>query len=163
MPRYNQIRVPATGNGPDVRKAFGQEGNSSELRELEQHFKALGDVTRLRILNLLFHGELCVCDIQHVLEATQPNVSRHLAYLKNSGLVRDRRDGYRMFYRLADPKNQAKRRLYRFLRETCADEKQFESDKNKLRAVIKEGACTLSEWKPYAAIGSTKNSPRVAV
>ena len=74
------------------------------MKELEQYFKALDDTNRLRILNLLLHGELCVCDIQYVLRATQPNVSRHLSYLKNSGLVLDRRGGYRIFYRLADQK-----------------------------------------------------------
>src|SRR5450631_4472783 len=99
------------------------------MKELEQYFKALADTNRLRILNLLLHGELCVCDIQHVLDATQPNVSRHLAYLRNAGLVRDRRDGYRIFYRLADAKDITKQRIYRFLREICAGEEQFEADK----------------------------------
>ena len=83
------------------------------MKELEQYFKALADANRLRILNLLLHGELCVCDIQFVLEASQPNVSRHLAYLKNSGLVLDRRDGFRIFYRLADPKQGAKKKALR--------------------------------------------------
>jgi len=72
------------------------------MKALEQWFKALGDSNRLRIINLLLHGELCVCDIQYVLENSQPNVSRHLAYLKNSGMVLDRRDGYRIYYRLTD-------------------------------------------------------------
>jgi len=67
-------------------------------------------------LNLLLHGELCVCDIQFVLEASQPNVSRHLSYLKNSGLVLDRRDGFRIYYRLAQPKQGAKKRLFEFSR-----------------------------------------------
>ena len=57
----------------------------------------MGDSNRLRIVNLLLHGELCVCDIQYVLENSQPNVSRHLAYLKKSKMVLDRRDGYRVF------------------------------------------------------------------
>lgn len=125
----------------------------ANLRGLEHQFKALGDVTRLRILNLLLHGELCVCDIQHVLSATQPNVSRHLAYLRNAGLVRDRRDGYRMFYRLADdPKDRTTRRLYHFLREICTDEDQFKADRKHLQAVIKAGHCTVSDWKPYSGI-----------
>ena len=76
------------------------------MRELEQYFKALADTNRLRILNLLLHGELCVCDIQFVLETSQPHASRHLAYLKNSGLVVDRRDGYRIYYRLSEPKQE---------------------------------------------------------
>jgi ArsR family transcriptional regulator len=62
------------------------------VQELEGYFKALADVNRLRIVNLLFYGELCGCDIQVVLETSQPNASRHLTYLKHAGLVRDRRD-----------------------------------------------------------------------
>ena len=64
-----------------------------QTKELEQCFKGLADQSRLRILNLLLQGELCVCDIRYVLEASQPNVSRHLTYLKSSGLVADRREG----------------------------------------------------------------------
>ena len=56
------------------------------MKELEQYFKALADRNRLRIKPAAA-WRLCVCDIQFVLEASQPNVSRHLAYLKNSGLV----------------------------------------------------------------------------
>jgi ArsR family transcriptional regulator len=67
------------------------------MKELEQYFRALTNTNRLPILNLLLHGELCVYEIQYVLAATQPNVSRHLMYLRVSGLVLDRRDGYRIF------------------------------------------------------------------
>lgn len=128
------------------------------MKELEQYFKALADTSRLRILNLLLHGELCVCDIQHVLEATQPNVSRHLAYLKNSGLVLDRRDGYRVFYRLANPKDPMKRRLFEFLRDAYKNEEQMQADREHLKEAIEEGACTLSEWKPYSVVGRAKTS-----
>ncbi|MGO9336053.1 MAG: ArsR/SmtB family transcription factor [Terracidiphilus sp.] len=126
------------------------------MKELEQYFKALADTNRLRILNLLLHGELCVCDIQYVLEATQPNVSRHLSYLKNSGLVLDRRDGYRIFYRLADPKQGMKKRLFEFLQDTYKSEAQLAADKKRLKEAIDAGSCTLSEWRPYSAIGGTK-------
>jgi ArsR family transcriptional regulator len=126
------------------------------MKELEQYFKALGDTNRLRILNLLLHGELCVCDIQYVLEATQPNVSRHLSYLKNSGLVVDRRDGYRIFYRPADPKQGTKKRLFEFLQGAYKNEAQLAADKKRLREAIEAGACTLGEWKPYSAFGGTK-------
>src|ERR1700756_4863118 len=67
---------------------------------LDQCFKGLADQNRLRIVNLLFRDELCGCDIQYVLDLSQSNVSRHLNYLKRVGLVTDRRDGYRVFYRL---------------------------------------------------------------
>lgn len=65
-----------------------------------QFFRALADRTRLRILNLLADGPLCVCDIQFVLAQPQSSVSRHLALLRMHGLVQDRRDGMRTFYEL---------------------------------------------------------------
>jgi len=65
-----------------------------------QLFKALGDETRLKMVGLLTHGELCVCDLMAVLELPQSTVSRHLAYLKNSGWVNGRRTGKWMYYRL---------------------------------------------------------------
>jgi ArsR family transcriptional regulator len=126
------------------------------MKELEQYFKALADISRLRILNLLLHGELCVCDIQYVLQATQPNVSRHLSYLKNSGLVLDRRDGYRIFYRLADPKQGTKKRLFEFLQDAYKSEAQLAADKKRLKEAIEAGSCTLGEWKPYSALSGAK-------
>lgn len=129
------------------------------MKELEQYFKALADVSRLRILNLLLHGELCVCDIQHVLEASQPNVSRHLSYLKNSGLVLDRRDGYRVFYRLADTKAATKKRLFEFLQDAYKNEEQMQADRRRLKEAMEEGACTLSEWKSLSAAGRAKLAP----
>ena len=126
------------------------------MKELEQYFKALADRNRLRILNLLLHGELCVCDIQFVLEASQPNVSRHLAYLKNSGLVLDRRDGFRIFYRLAEPKQGLKKKVFEFLQDTYKSEEKLKDDTRRLKEAIQEGSCTVSEWKPYSAIGAGK-------
>src|ERR1019366_10678173 len=98
------------------------------VMEVETVFKALGDTNRLRIVNLLLHGELCVCDIQYVLETSQPNVSRHLAYLKRSEMVLDRRDGYRVFYRLANAKKSEKKRLFEFLRRIFESEDQLKLD-----------------------------------
>src|SRR3989338_6814822 len=63
-------------------------------------FKALSDETRLRILKLLENGELCVCDITDVLNMSQPNISFHLAMLKEAGLIKDRRNGRWMHYSL---------------------------------------------------------------
>jgi ArsR family transcriptional regulator len=62
---------------------------------------ALADPTRLRILALLQHGELCVCDIHASLDVPQPTASRHLAYLRRHALVVGRRDGLWVHYRLA--------------------------------------------------------------
>src|SRR5213593_2695539 len=74
---------------------------SQPLIEMDRVFKALGDVTRLRILGLLLAGEVCVCDIHESLRIPQPKASRHLAYLRRSGLVDTRRDGLWIHYRLA--------------------------------------------------------------
>src|SRR6478752_6026639 len=79
---------------------------AKSLIEMEGLFKALGDVTRLRILGLLLTGEVCVCDIHESLKIPQSKASRHLAYLRKSGLVETRRDGLWIHYRLgkiADP------------------------------------------------------------
>jgi ArsR family transcriptional regulator len=64
-------------------------------------FKALGDETRLRIVALLSHGELCVCHLESALGLTQPTASRQLAVLKNAGVVEARRSGTWVYYRLA--------------------------------------------------------------
>lgn len=79
---------------------------TKKLVEMESLFKALADATRLRILGLLLTGEVCVCDIHESLKIPQPKASRHLAYLRRSGLVETRRDGLWIHYRLgtlADP------------------------------------------------------------
>jgi ArsR family transcriptional regulator len=69
---------------------------------LETVFAALADRTRLRLLNLMSGGEVCVCFFVEILGEPQPKVSRHLAYLRQAGLVEPRRDGKWIHYRLAD-------------------------------------------------------------
>ena len=63
-------------------------------------FAALADPTRLRILNLLSSGEVCVCFFAEALETNNPKISRHLSYLKRAGLVKGRRDGKWIHYSL---------------------------------------------------------------
>lgn len=58
-------------------------------------FKALGESTRLQILRLLAEQELCVCDLEEILQISQPRVSQHLKVLKQAGLVRERREAQR--------------------------------------------------------------------
>ena len=67
-----------------------------------QVFKCLGDETRLSLVLLLAHeGELCVCEMTHALDQSQPKVSRHLAQLRQCGLLHDQRDGQWVYYRLS--------------------------------------------------------------
>lgn len=120
--------------------------------DLARYFKGLADINRLRILNLLMRGELCGCDIQYVLESSQPNVSRHLQYLKNSDLVLDRRDGYRVYYRLAEPRAGLRKHLFEFLQLAFRGDEFFKSDVKRLKEAISQGACTLSEMSSSTAL-----------
>ena len=81
------------------------------LTDLDALFKGFADPTRIRILNVLATGELCVCDIVGLLRLAQPTVSRHLAYLRRTGLVQARPDLKFTYYRLADPKDVVHRNL----------------------------------------------------
>ncbi len=87
-------------------------------RDLDLLFKGFADPTRIRILNLLTAGRLCVCDLVDLLELPQPAVSRHLAYLRRAGLVRATRESRLAYYRLAEPAGPVHRSLLSCVR-TC--------------------------------------------
>ena len=70
------------------------------MNKLLNYFKVLSDETRLRIMILLFHNELCVCQLTGITEISQPNVSKHLAKLRDIGLVKDERKEQYTFYSL---------------------------------------------------------------
>lgn len=72
------------------------------LETFETVAKALADPTRIRILKLLEHGELCVCQITAVLGLAPATASKHLAALKVAGLLQQRRDGKWVYYRWAE-------------------------------------------------------------
>lgn len=76
--------------------------DEDELYDLAELFKVFGDSTRIRILYVLFEEELCVCDIAQTLNMTQSAISHQLRILKQSGLVKNRREGKQVFYSLAD-------------------------------------------------------------
>jgi ArsR family transcriptional regulator len=71
-----------------------------DVKSFSRLFKALGDETRLRIVALLSHGELCVCHLEEALDVSQPKVSRHLGILRMAGVVADRREGSWVYYGL---------------------------------------------------------------
>jgi len=117
------------------------------MKTVEEYFKGLADINRLRIINLLLNGELCGCDIQYVIGASQSNVSRHLSYLKKSGLVSDRRAGYRIYYRLVEDNRPEYKGLISYLHIALKD-RPFVADTKKLKQAIKDGACSVSELQP---------------
>src|ERR1051325_11620818 len=86
--------------------------------DLDALFKGFADPTRIRILNVLAAGELCVCDVVAVLRLAQPTVSRHLAYLRRTGLVAARPELRFTYYHLAEPKDPVHRNLIGCVR-TC--------------------------------------------
>jgi ArsR family transcriptional regulator len=116
------------------------------MKGVEGYFKGLADITRLRIVNLLLRGELCGCDIQYVIATSQSNVSRHLTYLKRSGLVQDRREGFRIYYRLLEQDNSEHIALISYLKSALT-EKVFVADRKQLAKAVKAGACSISELK----------------
>ncbi len=131
------------------------------MKHVEQTFKGLADISRLRILNLLMHGELCVCDIQYVLGSPQPTVSRHLTYLKNSGLVKDHREGPRIYYRIPESPDGIRQQVFGVLRKVFESEAGFADDARKLKKAIQNGSCTLSEWRPFSAFNRSRKPAHV--
>lgn len=79
-----------------------QMPDEDELYDLAELFKIFGDSTRIRILFVLFEAEVCVCDLAKALNMTQSAISHQLKILKNSKLVKSRREGKSIFYSLAD-------------------------------------------------------------
>lgn len=77
---------------------------ADEAEKRSKVFKALADPTRLRILTLLEIREMCVCEVMIALGLTQPTASHHLGILENAGLVKGRKEGKWVFYKIANPK-----------------------------------------------------------
>jgi ArsR family transcriptional regulator len=112
-----------------------------DVRPVSRLFKALGDETRLRIVALLSHGELCVCHLHEALSLSQPNVSRHLAILRAAGIVEDRREGKWIHYRLLPQPDPDCERQLRALVKAFAKREVLRGDVAKLLKIRGPGAC----------------------
>ena len=108
------------------------------MRELERTFRALADPNRMRIINLLLYGESCVCRLQEILNESQPKTSRHLAYLKSSGVVKDRRMGNRIYYRLKPRIKKSQGILLESLRKTFRTSPLLSGDLFRLEQSLKK-------------------------
>ena len=113
------------------------------MHHLENYFRGLAEMSRLRIVNLLIERELCVCDIQRIVDGSQPTISRHLNYLKHSGLVLDRRDGLGVFYRVAKDTSADLKALRQFLRKVFKGKGVLDADLNELKDAMARGACAI--------------------
>jgi len=88
-----------------------ERANAAYLKELEQMFKALADITRLKIMQMICQNEMCVLDMFKELNMSQPAVSHHLKVLKQAGLIDGRKTGKWVYYSI----NESKREILNFL------------------------------------------------
>ena len=117
-------------------------------------YECLCDRTRLRILNLLRRGPLCVCHIQEILGEPQVKVSKHLGYLKTHGLVSVRREANWRIYGIVAKPNKALEANLACLQDCAAEERVFRRDLEKLealRAGLGEGAPSCCAKPPASA------------
>jgi ArsR family transcriptional regulator len=111
------------------------------VEPVTQLCKALGDDTRLRMVALLAHGELCVCHLQAALGLSQPTASRQLSVLRAGGVVAARRDGSWIYYRLAAQTDPTRRRLLRSVVAGFAKQPGLRRDVDEVRRALGPGAC----------------------
>jgi len=140
------------------RTVTSQNTGTVDLAPLETLFKALADGTRLRILGLLMAGEVCVCDIHETLGIPQAKASRHLAYLRRSGLVTTRRDGLWVHYRLAAPDDRVLRMILDAIGHGLGHQAAVERDRSRLER--KTGCCATS--RVASALGFSCCAPPAA-
>src|SRR5271169_5006704 len=96
---------------------------------LDRLFRALGDPTRLRLLNLMAEQEICVGYFTEVIGAPQPKISRHLAYLRKAGIVAARREGKWMHYRVAAPSSPPVVSVLKSVLEALQQNKELQRDR----------------------------------
>jgi ArsR family transcriptional regulator len=99
---------------------------------IERFFQALGDHTRLRLLNLMGDQEICVCYFVEILDQPQPKISRHLAYLRSAGIVAARREGKWMHYRIVMPSNIGAAQVLQQTLAWLEGERAMQADRSRL-------------------------------
>jgi ArsR family transcriptional regulator, arsenate/arsenite/antimonite-responsive transcriptional repressor len=109
---------------------------------VERFFQALGDNTRLRILNLIGDQEICVCYFVEILGGPQPKISRHLAYLRSAGIVAVRREGKWMHYRIVTPPHIGAAQILRQTLGWLKEEKTMQAD----RARLTKACCSPAKY-----------------
>jgi ArsR family transcriptional regulator len=107
-------------------------GKKDRPVDMETLFRALADRTRLRLLNLMGAGEVCVCFFVEVLGTNQPKISRHLAYLRRAGIVAARREGKWMHYRIVEPPDTFASSVLADVRAWLANDPEMQRDRKRL-------------------------------
>ena len=109
---------------------------------VERFFQALGDTTRLRLLNLMGEQEICVCYFVEILGGPQPKISRHLAYLRSTGIVAARREGKWMHYRIVMPPHIGAAQILKQTLGWLKKEKAMQAD----RARLTKACCSPAKY-----------------
>lgn len=99
---------------------------------IERFFQALGDMTRLRLLNLIGEQEICVCYFTEILGQPQPKISRHLAYLRSAGIVAVRREGRWMHYRITMPPHSGATQILQQTLASLKEDRTMQADRSRL-------------------------------
>lgn len=121
-----------------MKSATVQNITATEAPEL---FRAFADQTRLRLLNLLGDGEICVCDLCEVLGESQPKVSRHLAYLRRVGLVSVRDEGKWKHYSIPRKLDPLQKRLLACVGSCLGEVEPLAEDKKRLKEMCCSKDC----------------------
>ena len=122
---------------------------------IHEVLKAMGEPTRIRLLNLLRMGDICVCDLQAALKVSQPNVSRHLAALRPVGLVTYAGRGSRAVYSLAPASTLQMTALHDLLHRCGSLDPALQQDIARFREAVAEGECRLE-----SRTGATEEAPQ---
>src|SRR5512146_3080555 len=125
------------------------------MATMERVFTSLADRTRLRLLNLMAEREVCVCFFVGVLDAPQPTVSRHLAYLRRNGMVKARREGKWMHYRVAVHESVFALKLLADALRWLAEDEDMKRDRERL-AILRQ----LAEGHAVRSGGRACCSPK---
>lgn len=99
-----KIKKPTDEQVKELKKILSNIPDDEKLEKDAHIIKALADPTRLKIIYLLQYGERCVCEIIEALKRPQPTISHHLTILKNAGILKWKKEGVWIHYRLADEK-----------------------------------------------------------
>ena len=131
--------------------------------ELETLFAALADETRVRLLNLMNQGEVCVCFFVEVLGQPQPKISRHLAFLRKAGLVTARRDAKWMHYSIAEPKHPTAQKVFTQTLDALAKDPEMQRDSAALmRACCSTRSSELLKRAPKPDFLELRSPPDLA-
>jgi ArsR family transcriptional regulator len=120
--------------------------------EMELFFAALADQTRRRLLNLIGEDEVCVCFLVEVIGTNQPKISRHLAVLKNSGLVSVRRDWKWSHYRVSKPTYLLAAKAFDQVLELLKHDPQMQADIKEMKKIC----CAPQSKQPVSIQGAPK-------